>query len=203
MTNIIASFGSTPALLADPAIPNLIALSPASFDALSIGLLTETLYSAHYVRIHQYFKFRLHRKSDADDLAQTVFLKMSSSIQKGLWDGKGGIPYIFTIARNTLIDHFRRNKHTPIVSDLVVESATEMIVAPSHNREQYDILQSAMIHLSAIEAQAVNLRYFEDKEYAQIAKIMDRKEASARQLVHRGLKALRIILEPQVETLQF
>jgi RNA polymerase sigma factor (sigma-70 family) len=159
----------------------------------NMDLLGEQLYKMYYVRIYRYFNFRVFDKSEAEDLAQTVFLKIFASLKKGLWEGTGDICYIFTVARNTLIDYFRRNKHASIVSDDLVGTFsdslhTEDIIVQSELREQ---LLSAMQHLRKEQAEAVKLRYFSDLDYPAIAKLMQKKEDAVRQLVHRGLASLK------------
>jgi RNA polymerase sigma-70 factor (ECF subfamily) len=158
-----------------------------------VGVFLEELYAAYYDRIHRYFSFRLLNKSDAEDLAQTVFLKVFTSLKKRIWDGAGGIYYIFTIARNTLIDHFRRGKHAMIVSDELIEGVADTMTTagPIETREQHEMLTTAMEGLHQGEVDAVTLRFFGDLDYRAIAKIMGKREDAVRQLVHRGLRSLR------------
>ena len=91
------------------------------------AVLGEMLYTAYYTRIHRYFSFRIFDKYEADYLAQTVFLKIFASLKSGLWEGTGGICYIFTVARNTLIDYFRKNKHASIASDTLVDIFSDSV----------------------------------------------------------------------------
>jgi RNA polymerase sigma-70 factor (ECF subfamily) len=158
--------------------------------------LGEQLYRAYYTRIHRYFSFRVFDKSEADDLAQTVFLKIFVSLKSGIWGGAGDIFYIFTVARNTLIDYFRKSKHAPIVSDELVHAFAEsgMMSGEILQSEQHESLFSAMKGLRAEEAEAVRLRYFADMDYARIAEAMEKGECAVRQLVHRGIKSLRTTL---------
>ncbi len=163
----------------------------------SATLLGDTFYRSYYDRIYRYFSFRLFDKSEAHDLTQTVFLKIFSSLQRGLWDGAGDIHYIFTVARNTLIDYFRQNKHAMIVStDLVYALADSVTDAGIIDQGQHrELLASAVGKLRKEEGEAVAYRFFADMEYKHIAQIMGKEVCTVRQLVHRGLKSLRGKLE--------
>ncbi len=163
----------------------------------SVRQLGEKLYVSHYTPLYRYLFFRLRNKRDAEDLAQTVFVKAFASLKHGIWDGAGDIHYLFTIARNTLIDHFRRSKHVPITSDELIEATADTVTtsAPVEEREHRELVALGISKLKAAEAEAVTLRYLSDMEYSDIARLMDKREDAVRQLVHRGLKSLREHLE--------
>ncbi len=159
--------------------------------------LGEKLYVSHYTPLYRYLFFRLRNKRDAEDLAQTVFVKAFASLKQGIWDGAGDIHYLFTIARNTLIDHFRRSKHAPITSDELIESTADSVTtnAPVEEREHRELIAAGIGKLRPAEAEAVTLRYLSDMEYSDVARIMGKREDAVRQLVHRGLRSLREHLE--------
>ncbi len=164
-----------------------------------IKQLGEKLYVSHYTPLYRYLFFRVRNKRDAEDLAQTVFVKAFASLKGGIWDGAGDIHYLFTIARNTLIDHFRRSKHTPITSDELIESTADLVTtsAPVEEREHRELVALGISKLKEAEAEAVSLRYLSDMEYSDIARLMGKREDAVRQLVHRGLKSLRHHLEQE------
>jgi len=160
---------------------------------VAIRALAERLYVSHYTPLYRYLFFRLRNRSDAEDLTQTVFVKAFCSLKSGMWDGGGDIHYLFTIARNTLIDYFRRAKHTPIASDELIESRADKLTtgAPVEERERKELIAAGIAKLREAEAEAVTLRYLADMEYGAIAKLMGKREDAVRQLVHRGIKSLK------------
>jgi len=162
-----------------------------------IQALGERLYVSHYTPLYRYLFFRVRNKRDAEDLVQTVFVKAFASLKDGVWDGAGDIHYLFTIARNTLIDHFRRGKHAPITSDELIESTADLVTTsgPVEEREHRELIAVGIQKLKPAEAEAVTLRYMADMEYGDIARLMQKREDAVRQLVHRGLKSLKHHLE--------
>ena len=173
-----------------------VVLDPQILDQ-QLALMGEELYNAYYVRIYKYFQYRLRSKFDAEDLAQTVFLKVITSLQRKMWDGTGALCYIFVVARNTLIDYFRRKKHACIVSDELVDMVADTVGTETlaYSQGQHEVIMSSIKELRQEEAEAVTLRFMVDMEYSLIAKMMGRREDSVRQLVHRGLKNLRGTLQ--------
>ena len=167
--------------------------SIAGESLLNINTALDEMYAECYTRIFRYFSFRLSSKENAEDLTQTVFLKIYSSLKNGIWNGQGRVQYIFTVARNTLIDHFRRNKHATIASDELVESVADTCTTsgPIEDRELREMLTDAMGNLRENEIIALKLRFFSDLDYRTIAKIMGKREDAIRQLVHRGLRSLK------------
>lgn len=176
-------------------------ISPVSLAANTTeenaSTLAEKLYTEHYQALYRYLCSRLHNIADAEDLVQTVFVKAFVSLKNGIWTGEGNIFYLFRIARNTLIDYYRRSKHMVIASDELVEKVADCFttLGSAVDREQQEFLSMLVGKLRASEARAVTLRFFSDMEYESIAKIMNKREDAVRQLVHRGLRSLRALME--------
>lgn len=164
-----------------------------TLSSLSVEELGEKLYKTHYTPLFRYLYYRVRNQDDAEDLAQTVFVKAFNSLKEGMWNGAGGIKYLFTIARNTLIDHYRRAKHVAIASDELIESFADLIATdePVREREKREMIAVGLKVLREAEAEAVNLRFMSDMDYDAIAAIMGKRPDAVRQLVHRGLKTLK------------
>ena len=72
----------------------------------------EKIYNAFYGKVMGYIRARINRKAEAEDLCADVFEKVYTRIDQ--YDkGKSSLStWIFTITRNTVIDHYRRTKPT-------------------------------------------------------------------------------------------
>ena len=75
-------------------------------DSEAFGLL----YSKYFVPVFRYIYLRLKNKEEAEDLAQTVFLRVYKSLTRFRDQGKEPLAYFFTIARNAIIDYWRKKK---------------------------------------------------------------------------------------------
>ena len=67
------------------------------------------LYELYLEEMYRYVRYRINHKQDAEDLTEQVFLKAWA----GLSGYRGEVPFkawIYRIARNTVVDHYRTRK---------------------------------------------------------------------------------------------
>ena len=67
----------------------------------------EDLYLIHFDRIYSYLHMSVGSRHDAEDLTTQTFLKMLESIKKFQWRAAPFSAWLFRIAHNLAIDHFR------------------------------------------------------------------------------------------------
>src|ERR1700710_2016094 len=70
----------------------------------------EELYLIHFDRIYSYLHVSVGNKHDAEDLTTQTFLKMLESIGKFRWQAAPFSAWLFRIAHNLAIDHFRASQ---------------------------------------------------------------------------------------------
>ena len=156
----------------------------------------EEVYNSYYTPLYRYIATRIKNKSDAEDMTQVVFMKVWQSLPRWNEDHSSPLSFFFTVARNTLIDHFRKNAHAEIVSDEVVEifgerqSDTE---EESAARERAEVIRDAVSHLSSEQQEIIRLFYVNDMTYSEIAEITGKREDAIRQIHSRAIKKLREI----------
>src|SRR3989475_4600369 len=70
----------------------------------------EELYLIHFDRIYSYLHMSLGNRHDAEDLTTQTFLKMLESIGRFKWQSAPFSAWLFRIAHNLAMDHFRANR---------------------------------------------------------------------------------------------
>src|SRR5256885_3577126 len=70
----------------------------------------EELYLIHFDRIYSYLHVSVGNRHDAEDLTTQTFLRMIESIGKFRWQSAPFSAWLFRIAHNLAMDHFRANK---------------------------------------------------------------------------------------------
>src|SRR5215216_5872601 len=70
----------------------------------------EELYLLHFDRIYSYLHVSVGNRHDAEDLTTQTFLKMLESIGKFRWQAAPFSAWLFRIAHNLAMDHFRATK---------------------------------------------------------------------------------------------
>ncbi len=137
-----------------------------------------------------------------DDILQETMLIMIDKIgslkkPEAFWG------WIFKIASNCIIDHYRQNaRRKKLVSfqDIMIEKAASDDSSPEARlmtRELSDTIRQAVSMLKPRQRQTISLRCFEDMSFREIGTILNISEVSARVDFHRGLEKIRLSLKKQ------
>ena len=155
-------------------------------DADAFGLL----YDRFQPEILRYLINQVRHRETAEDLAQQVFLRAWQAIPRYQQRGTPFKAWLYRMARNQVIDHFRRQRPTSDLAGIEVAEPAEAEdrVLAAELRGQ---LREALDRLSADHREVLVLRFLMEKSAAEIGQIMDRKEVTVRGLQMRALQALR------------
>lgn len=154
------------------------------------------LYTSCYAPVYRFIVVRVKSKEDADDITQDVFVKMLRALPTYQSRSDSLLPYLFTIARNAIIDYLRKKK--PIYDDDALWDLASADPSPEEaarlGGEVTEVLK-ALHKLSEAEEAAITLKYLDGLGTAEVAGILGRTEESVRQLLSRGIRNIRSILE--------
>ncbi|MBX4205303.1 MAG: sigma-70 family RNA polymerase sigma factor [Candidatus Doudnabacteria bacterium] len=132
---------------------------------------------------------RLRQKEQAEDLLQTVFLKIWHNLETYKPSSRAKFStWAFQIANYTLIDYWRTRKETSDIS--LVENLSDFALNPTLY-EKYDYLWEALRQLPDDYQTVIDLRFRQDRTVIETAKIMGKSQVGVRVLQHRAIKALR------------
>jgi RNA polymerase sigma-70 factor (ECF subfamily) len=150
------------------------------------------VYDALVDKIYRFIFFKVSEREIAEDLTQNVFLKALKSLGNYREDGTF-LAWIYTIARNQVIDHYRTAK--PRISLESVQSflATEENM-DLETKETYEELVMKLHKLSKEEQEVINLHTIEEYSFEEIAKITGKSAGSLRILKYRALIKLKGLL---------
>lgn len=175
----------------DKTIKNLVSRSQDG-DKEAFG----KLYDKYLKPIFRYVYFKVGNREDAEDLTEQVFLKAWQHIDK--YNSKKSFfsSWLYIIAKNQIIDHYRQNKKNIELDDWLKETH----VAPeSLNNIEQELLQRKLLEkikrLPEKQQQIIILKFFEDLSNKEIAQIINKKEGAVRILQYRALKNLKLIID--------
>ena len=137
---------------------------------------------------------RMGNAADAEDVFQTVFLRLLQSAPR-FADDEHAKAWLLRVTANCCNDAHRapwRRRRSAIDED-----ALSSIPAPEESGEEderLDRLDAALARLSGKQRAAVHLHYFEGYSTDEVAKITGERPATVRSHLHRARKALRIEL---------
>lgn len=160
-------------------------------DAQAFG----QLYDAAVDRVYRFLFFRVNDVQTAEDLTSLVFLKAWENLHR--YQPRGPfLAWLYSIARNTVIDHYRTHKQT-----VSLEEAAPMAAPNATPDDVVDLLfemktlKAAMRHLTAEQREVLTLKFIAEYDTAQIARQMRKSEGAIRALQMRALQALARVLQ--------
>ncbi len=160
-------------------------------DAQAFG----RLYDAAVDRVYRFLFFRVNDVQTAEDLTSLVFLKAWENLHR--YQPRGPfLAWLYSIARNTVIDHYRTSKQT-----VSLEEAAPLAAPNAKPEETVDLhfelrsLQAAMQHLTAEQREVLTLKFIAEYDTAQIARQMRKSEGAIRALQMRALQALARVMK--------
>lgn len=153
------------------------------------------LYQKYFKQI---FLFILHRVGDrqsASDIASQVFLKALLNIKKFQIRNLPFSAWLFRIAFNECNDFFRKNKRYRFVSieNENVQELFEELTSDTQLEDLHQRLPSILQKLGDEELQLIELRFFEQRPFKEVADILNITENNAKVKVYRALQKMKTI----------
>jgi RNA polymerase sigma-70 factor, ECF subfamily len=152
----------------------------------------EEIYLMHFDRIYSYLQMTVGNRHDAEDLTNQTFVKMLESIERFQWRKVPISAWLFRIAHNLAMDHFRAHRRwqpeeePPEPEDSAELSAEEEAL---HSIGRQSML--AMIEgLSEDQQQVLTLKFVFNFPNGDVATILGKTEGAVKSLQHRALASL-------------
>jgi RNA polymerase sigma-70 factor (ECF subfamily) len=159
----------------------------------------EELYLIHFDRIYSYLHMSVGNRHDAEDLTTQTFLKMLESIGRFRWQSAPFSAWLFRIAHNLAMDHFRARRRWQPEEDVPEPVGSE---EPSAELEAMQAIgRQSMLELidklSPEQQQVLTLKFVFNFPNADVAKILDKTEGAIKSLQHRALASLQKQIDSQ------
>jgi len=153
-----------------------------------------TIYNKYINKIYRFTFYKTSSKEIAEDITSQAFLKLWEIIAQG-GQIKTLQAFLYQIARNLIIDHYRSKHNTEVPLEFETDKQAIHIDEKIHSKIDNELLRPAVMQLKEEYREVVVLRYIEELSISEIAKIVDKTNGNVRTLTHRALKELRIILK--------
>jgi RNA polymerase sigma-70 factor, ECF subfamily len=152
----------------------------------------EDLYLIHFDRIYSYLHMSVGNKHDAEDLTTQTFLKMLESIKRFRWQSAPFSAWLFRIAHNLAMDHFRARRRWQPEAEVPEPPGSE---EPSAELEAMQTIgRQSMLELidklSPEQQQVLTLKFVFNFPNADVATILEKTEGAIKSLQHRALASL-------------
>lgn len=153
------------------------------------------IYDKYIDKIYRFIFFKVSTEGIAEDLSSETFLRGWEAFKNQKSNGEIENPsaFLYQIARNLVIDFYRKKGQTQIVSaeyGQIIDPRVDLQERVNKNSEFYQVKQ-ALSNLKDDYQEVIVLRYLDDFPVSEIAKIMQKSEGAIRVMLHRALKALK------------
>jgi RNA polymerase sigma-70 factor, ECF subfamily len=157
-------------------------------------------------RLYTFMARQTSNTQEAEDIVQEAFMQAYFALARYTPQQRAGIslrPWLYKIALNVFYSHLRKARLFSTVLDLSEDSPHLIIegdleLQPEILLEKQEMRRELEMLLNQLPAQyrtVVNLYYFADLGYQEIADLLNIPLGSVKSHLHRGIHRLRKILE--------
>lgn len=150
------------------------------------------LYDQYVRKIFNFIYYKTHHKETAEDLTSETFMKALKNFDK--FDGGRGkfSTWIYQIARNTVIDHYRAKKVNLNIDDVWDLSDDDQdIIRDLDASKKLKEVKKYLKNLASDQREIVLMRVWEGMSYREIAEALGKEEGNCRVIFSRTIKALK------------
>ena len=153
------------------------------------------IYDRFHDKVYLYVYRQTGSRTEAEDITANVFLYVLEKIDGFTWRGAGFAAWLFRIARNDVLDYFRKKGN----GAREVALTEEIMEQPSRLRVEDEAeaafderrLRLAITELSEEQQQVVLLKLMMNFSNRQIGEVLGKSEGAVKALTHRALQGLR------------
>lgn len=155
------------------------------------------LYDAYLDSIYRFVYLRVEDQQTAEDISANVFLKAWEKLEDYQMRGVPFRAWLFRIARNAVIDHYRTRKEVAPL-EAVVNTYDESAVPLSDHvttRIEAQQILGLMEQLTEDQRNVLTLKLVHGLDTQEVAKALGKRQGAVRALQMRGLQALAKLME--------
>jgi RNA polymerase sigma-70 factor (ECF subfamily) len=152
------------------------------------------IYDKYVDKIYRFIFLKVSSPEIAEDLTSEVFARGWQAYKEKKRDIENVTAFLYQIARNLIVDHYREKARAQFVS---VENV-QPIADTGVNLEEEALLKSdfnnvkeALANIREDYREVIVWYYLDELKVPEIAKMLDKSEEAVRVLIHRALNALK------------
>ena len=149
------------------------------------------LYDTYIKRIYDFIYYKTMHQQTAEDLTSDTFFKALRSINKFKDETGSFQAWLYRIARNTVIDHYRAKKTTVALEDIWGLGSMDDIEVDVDNKVMIEKIQSHLATLTSEQRDIVILRVWEGLPYKEIGAIIGKSPEACKVSFSRTVNKLR------------
>lgn len=150
-------------------------------------------YDRFVDKIYRFCFIKVNSREIAEDIASETFLRYWEALNKKGREIDNYQAFVFSIARNLVIDHYRQKGKAQLVSadDIPIVDTEIDLVGTSFINSDMAQARLAISKLNSDYQDVIIWHYLDDLTISEIARAMNKSEGSARVMLSRALSSLR------------
>jgi RNA polymerase sigma-70 factor (ECF subfamily) len=149
------------------------------------------LYERYVEQIYTFIYYKTHHRQTAEDLTSMAFIKALAGIGSLRAADDSFRPWIYTIARNTVIDHYRTHRQHADIADVWDLAGDDDIARDAELKRQLSGVQEYLKDLDPVHRDVILLRVWQEMSYAEIAPIVGKSPEHCKVIFSRAIRKLR------------
>ncbi len=154
----------------------------------------EGIYDKYISKIYRFVYLKVNSQEIAEDITSKVFMKGWEAFQRNNGSIENAGAFLYRIARNAVIDHYREKDKNKTVSvdnvPLLADNGTNLQDLAIIDSE-LKAVKTAIQSLKKDYQDIIIWHYLEGMKVAEIAGILDKPQGTVRVMLHRGLQTLK------------
>lgn len=160
------------------------------------------LYDHYLPNIYRYVFAKINHREETEDITHEVFLSAWKNIQRYAYSGFPFSSWLYRIARNRVIDHYRLQRQDTSIElvdpdALRLTSTTEQLLDTAL---AWNHVRTALQRLNDQEQEVLILRFVNDLSPKEIATVLDKSEGAIRVIQHRAIATLKRLIHDSPPT---
>lgn len=165
------------------------------------------LYDRYHPMIYRFVMIKVGRREEAEDITHQVFLSAWQNVRTYRHRGYPFSSWLYRIARNQVIDHYRARKVDVSLEKAEAESFASAVdhAADLSTKLQIEKVRSAVVRLKPDYQDVIILRFVEDLSLKEAANMLGKSEGAVKLAQHRAIRELKKMLgdEPSLSLSSF
>lgn len=149
------------------------------------------LYDKYIEKIYSFVFFRVNHKESTQDIVSDVFFKALNKINRFDMNKASFSTWLYSIARNSVIDYYRGKKSDISIDDLTVKAEDSDVESEIDCRLKLDEIKKYLDEFSPLQQEIITMRIWDELSYKEIKQVMNMSEGALKMTVARILKKIR------------
>jgi RNA polymerase sigma-70 factor, ECF subfamily len=152
-----------------------------------------SLYDHYLPQIYRFIVVKVGSREEAEDITHHVFLSAWAKVKTYKHRGHPFSSWLYQIARNLVIDHYRSRKNDVSLEKMdpdssVIPAAEQFDLA---TKMEFEKVHAAIMELKTDYQDVIILRFIEDLPLKEVAGVLKKTEGAVKLIQHRAIKELR------------